>query len=201
MNPPIINSHPAPPRASVGKWLLRIFLGCFLLAVAAPVAIAFAVMHVSGDTRALRNTVIHGDDARWNKQVELNLGSLPFTLARVAMPFIEGVDPEIKMAVSAVRGLELSVHELKSSEPDRARILAEADVKMTKRGWDRVVAVLDGRTAVAVYTQTGRGNELNISALVLEGKQMVAVTGQGNLQPLYELAMKKVEEEGLLDRR
>jgi hypothetical protein len=200
MNPPVINSQPAPTRASVGKWLLRIFLGCFLLAVAAPVAIAFAVLHISGDTRALRNVVIHGDDARWRKQIELNLGSLPFTAARLAMPFID-VNPEVKLAVSAVRGLELSVHELKSSEPDRARILAESDAKMTKRGWDRVVAVLDGHTAVAVYTQTDGGAALNISALILDGRQMVAVTGQGNLQPLYELAMKKAGEEGLLDRK
>jgi len=191
--------NPPPQSASVGKWLLRIFFGCFLLAVAAPLAVALAVLHVSGDTRALRNAVIKGDDARWRKQIELNIGSIPFTAARLAMPFIE-MPVEAKLAISAIRGVEFSVHELESSKPDAARILKEADERMTKRGWDRVVMVRDGREAVAVYVQPGTDSELKVSVLVLEGKQMVAVTGHGRLEPLFELAMKKADDEGLLDR-
>jgi hypothetical protein len=97
--------------------------------------------------------------------------------------------------------VEVSVHELTSSRPDRARILTDADARMSKRGWDRVVMVLEGQTAVAVYTQAEQSGDLKISALVLEGRQMVAVTGRGNLEPIFELAMKKAEGQGFLERK
>ena len=192
------NQTAATPRAQAGtgKWLLRIFLGAFLLAVAAPVAFALAILHISGDTRALRNAAIHGDDARWKKTIELNIGSAPFTLARMALPFVK-IDPVAKEAFTALRGVEFSVHELTGSEPDRARILTEADARMTRRGWDRVVAVLNKDATVAVYTQGEPGEDLRISALVLAGRQMVAVTGRGNLEPIFDLAMRKAEQEGL----
>jgi hypothetical protein len=115
------------------------------------------------------------------------------------MPFIK-IDPDVKLAVSAVHGVEFSVHELESSKPDAARILADADTRMFKRGWDRVVMVRDGAEAVAVYAQITPGSDIKVSVLVLEGRQMVAVTGHGKLEPLFELAMKKARDEGLLDR-
>jgi len=190
------------PNNTLGKWLLRIFLGSFVLALAAPIALAFAVLHVSGDTRALRNAVIHGDGARWKKQVEVNVGSLPLWAARCVLPFT-GAPPEAREALSAVRSVEVSLHELREAEPDRARIMREADEMMHKRGWDRVVGVLDHKTAVAVYAlpESGRGGNVKVSVLVLEGKQMVAVSGRAKLEPVFELAMSKANEEFLAKHR
>ncbi|HEY6228528.1 MAG TPA: hypothetical protein VI282_15525 [Verrucomicrobiae bacterium] len=188
--------------ATLGKWLLRIFLGSFLLAIAAPIALAFAVLHVSGDTRVLRNAVIHGDGAKWQKQVEVNVGALPLWLARCVLPFTPA-PPEAQQALSAVRSVEVSLHELRESYPDRARIMREADEKMRKRGWDRVVGVLERDTAVAVYAQpeSGSGGNLKISVLVLEGKQMVAVSGRAKLEPAFELAMEKANQTFLAKHR
>jgi hypothetical protein len=190
------------PNASLRKWLLRIFLGSFVLAVAAPVAVAFAVLHVSGETRALRNAAIHGDGLRWKKQVEVNVGSLPFWVARLVVPFTPA-PPEAQQALSAVRSVEVSVHELRESNPDYGRILREADEDMRKRGWDRVVGVLDHHTAVAVYavTESGRGGNVKVSVLVVDGKQMVAVSGRAKLEPVLELAMSKAQEGFLAKHR
>ena len=187
---------------SLGKWLLRIFLGSFLLAIAAPIALAFAVLHVSGDTRVMRNAVIHGDGAKWQKQVEVNVGALPLWLARCVLPFTPA-PPEAQQALSAVRSVEVSLHELRESYPDRARIMREADEKMRKRGWDRVVGVLDRDTAVAVYAQpeSGSGGNVKVSVLVLEGKQMVAVSGRAKLEPVFELAMEKANQTILAKHR
>src|SRR5829696_4699828 len=96
------------PKTSLRKWLLHIFLGSFVLALAAPIALAFAVLHVSGDTRMLRNTVIHGDGATWQKQVELNVGSIPLWAARCVLPFTPA-PPEAQQAFSAVRSVEVSL--------------------------------------------------------------------------------------------
>jgi hypothetical protein len=195
MNPEATIAAPRP-RAGLGTWLLRIFLGAFLLAIAAPVAFAIALLHISGDTRALRNAAIEGDHATWKKRIELHVGAIPFAAARLALPFVH-IDEDAKTAFSTLRSVEFSVHELTSEEPDRARVIAEADARMTKRGWERVVAVLNKDTAVAVYTQGEPGDDIKISALVLNDRHMVAVTGRGNLEPIFQLAMKKAAEQGL----
>lgn len=183
------------PKASLRKWLLRIFLGSFLLAIAIPLYLGFAVLHVSADTRTLRNAVIHGDGAKWKKQVEVNVGSLPLWVARFVLPFTPA-PPEARQALSAVRSVDVSVQELRGANPDRARILREADEDMRKRGWDRVVGVLDHDTAVAVYAtpDSGWGGDVKVSVLVLDHKQMVAVTGRAKLEPVLQLAMSKAEE-------
>ncbi|HUS36610.1 MAG TPA: hypothetical protein VM680_14755 [Verrucomicrobiae bacterium] len=188
------------PKASLRKWLLRIFVVSLLLALAAPVAIAVAIFHVSGDTRALRNAAIHGDGAQWQKQVEANVGFLPLSIARIILPFTPA-PPEAQQAFSAIRSVEVSVHELRGSKPDHARILRDADEDMRKRGWDRVVAVLDHETVVAVYVTPDSGPEgkVKVSVLVVDGRQMVAVTGRANLQPVLDLAMNKAEE-GFLNK-
>ena len=190
------------PKTSLKRWLLRIFLGSFVLAVVAPIALAFAVLHVSPDTRALRNAVIYGDGARWKKQVEVNVGALPFWIARCVLPFTHA-PAEAQQALSAVRSAEVSIHELREATPDRARILREADASMRKRGWERVVGVLEHDSAVAVYAlpEDGSGGNVKISVLVLEGKQMVAVTGRAKLEPVFELAMAKMEGEFLAKHR
>src|SRR6185295_2478075 len=101
------------------------------------------------------------------------------------LPFVK-MDQDAKLAMTAVRDVEVSVHELTSSEPNRARILAEADKRMSKRGWDRVVGVLNDDVAVAVYAQGNADTDLKVSVLVLNENHMIAVTGRGNLQPLYQ---------------
>lgn len=197
-----MNMETSSPKASLRRWLLRIFLVSFVLAIAAPVAIAMAVLHVSSDTRLLRNVAIHGDDARWKKRVEVNVGSLPLWMARFVLPFTPA-PTEAQQALSAIRAVDVSVHELRGSQPDRARILREADEKMRKRGLDRVVGVLDHDTAVAVYAvpQGGSEGDMKVSVLVLDGRQMVAVSGRAKLQPLMELAMSKAEENILAKHR
>jgi hypothetical protein len=183
------------PGTSLRKWLLRIFLGSFVLALAAPVAVAFAVLSVSGDLRLLRNVAIHGDGAQWKRQVEASVGALPLWAARCVLPFTPA-PPEAQQVLSAVRSVEVSLHELRESQPDRARIMREADEKMRKRGWDRVVGVLDHYTVVAVYAQpqSGSGGNVKVSVLVIDGKQMVAVTGRAKLEPIFDLAMSKAND-------
>jgi hypothetical protein len=183
------------PKASLRKWLLRIFVVSLLLALAAPVAIAVAIFHISGDTRALRNAAIHGDGAQWQKQVEANVGFLPLSIVRIVLPFTPA-PPEAQQAFSAIRSVEVSVHELRGSKPDHARILRDADEDMRKRGWDRIAAVLDHETVVAVYVtpDSGPDGKVKASVLVVDGRQMIAATGRANLETIMDLAMNKAEE-------
>jgi hypothetical protein len=191
-----MNTLTPRPRATIGTWLLRIFLGAFVLAIATPIALAVAIFHLSGDTRALRNAVVDDSSAHWKKRVEVSVGSVPLFAVRLALPLIKQIDPDIKQAATAIRGLEVSVQELVGSEPNRARIFTDADARMSKRGWDRVVGVLEHDTAVAVYVKPNPSNgDFKISALVLNEKFMVAATGSGNLNPIMEVALRKADEQ------
>ncbi len=184
---------PSSSGASLKTWLLRIFLGSFLIAVAAPVCLALAILNISADTRALRNSAIGQEGAGWKKTVELNVGSAPFLLARMALPFLD-VPVEASKALEAVRAIEVSVHE-SIHEPDRVRTLAAAEAQMAARGWEPMVRVLQDDTAVAVYTLgNGATGDLRIATLVLNGRTMVAVTGRGRLQPLLELVMRQMDD-------
>jgi hypothetical protein len=197
-----MNMETASSKTTLRKWLLRIFLGSFVLAVAAPVVLAMAVLHLSSDTRTLRNAAIYGDGAQWKRQVEVSAGALPFWAARCVLPFTPA-PPEARQALDVVRSAEVSVYELSGSKPDRARILRDADANMRKRGWDRVVGVLDRDSAVAVYAipESGSGGNIKVSVLVVSGNQMVAVTGRAKLEPAIELAMSKAENGFLAKHR
>lgn len=188
------------PRASLKKWLLRLFLGSFLLAVAAPVVVAVAVLHISRDTQTLRNAALEESGTYWDRKIEVRAGSAPFMLARMALPLMD-VPWEAKQAVSALRSAEVSIHQLAGSQPDRARMVAEADKRMTKRGWDRLVGVLNEDAMVTVYVKPLSGTELRLSVLVLNEDQMIAVTGRADLEPVFDLAMRKAQENVPLLRR
>lgn len=190
------------PKTTLRKWLMRIFVVSLLLALAAPVAIAVAIFHVSGDTRALRNAAIHGDGAQWQKQVEANVGFLPLSIARIVLPFTPA-PPEAQQAFSAIRSVEVSFHELRGSKPDLARILRDADEDMRKRGWDRVLGVVEKANVFAIYVtpDSGPAGKVKASILVIDGRQMIAATGRANLQPIMDLAVSKAEEHRLTKHR
>lgn len=181
------------PKTSLKKWLLRLFLGSFLLAVLLPVVIAVAILRLSADTRTLRDAAIAESGTQWDRKIEVRAGSVPFTLARIAMPFAN-VPIEAQQALSALHSAEVSVHELHGGQPDRSRMITEADKRMTERGWDRLVGVVDGETVVAVYAKPIGDAKLKFSVLVLADKTMVAVSGRGDLEPIFNLAMEKAYE-------
>ena len=118
----------------------------------------------------------------------------------MVLPFTKAPE-EARIALDAMRSVEVSVNELHGHgyEPNRAEVLAEADRRMSKRGWDRLVCVLDRDSAVAVYVspEDVTSSDVRVSVLVMDGKQMVAATGRGRLEPLYALAMRKAPMEFL----
>jgi hypothetical protein len=89
--------------------------------------------------------------------------------------------------------------------PHRAAMLASADSAMTARGWERVVGVIDGRDLVAVYFPKDFSvHRLKCCVLVIDGKEMVLVSVQGNPEPLLQYALAQAgvgAQTGWLARR
>ena len=60
---------------------------------------------------------------------------------------------------------------------------------MSRRGWDRLVGVVDSDQTVAVYVPARSGRELQLDAciLVVNRENLIVVSGRTDLEPLLEL--------------
>jgi len=185
--PPVIRS------SSEYRWLW-VLLAVFILL---PVALAFGIasyFRVSSDTRALRSGLIKASGAEWRQQFAFNLGGLTCGAVRSGLSFVN-LKKEARAAVQTVRGVEVSILRLASGAelPDRATMLNAADSAMSKRGWDRVVGVVDGDDMVAVYVsnKTTSWERLECCVVVFDGDQMIVASARANLQPLLDCVLNE----------
>ena len=67
---------------------------------------------------------------------------------------------------------------------------------MADRHWDRTVTVIGRDEMVMVFSPAEKENSSNIGAFVfvLNGRDLVLVSGRGNLDPIVELARTKMGE-------
>jgi hypothetical protein len=136
----------------------------------------------------------------WRKQFAVNVGYLTVGLARFGVSFFH-VPPEATAALAAIDGGEVGVYQVKEldSRPDFAGILRIADKSMQRRGWERIVGVVDGKQFVAVYAPTAiHGKKLSCCIAVLDEQNLVVVSARGNISPLLQLAQGHLHEKGRL---
>ena len=67
---------------------------------------------------------------------------------------------------------------------------------MRRRGWERIVGVAGGRQFVAVYMPRNLRTVKRMACCVavLNEQDLVVASARGNLQPLPELAMQRLQE-------
>jgi hypothetical protein len=135
----------------------------------------------------------------WDQEIEIALGSLPFTLARAGIALVDvDLEPPLRAALQSLNEVEVGVYTASRSlrQRDRAGLLAAADEAMTARRWERMVGVLDEDALVAVYTprQPESRNSLRLCTLVIEGEQMVIVSAAGDPEPLMELGLRELQQ-------
>ena len=118
-------------------------------------------------------------------------------LARNDIALISDLDPEARTALHAVRGAEVGVYKLRAGHKElkRAVILSVADKAMARRGWDRIVGVMNQGEFVAIYVRHDARSTRNVRVclLTLNGEGMVVASARSNLEPLMEMAFKRVE--------
>ena len=196
-----MNSSPVPPLVrprATGRWLwlvLVLFLVPFL-AVGGLVLGVASFFHQSSDTRGLRKTLTQAGDTEWRQHIALNIGSVTLGLVRAGLSFAP-LDPEARVALRTVRGVEVGIYELAtgSKSPDRVAMLAAADRAMSSRGWERVVGVLDKGQMVGVYlpAQINSVHQVKACVVVSEGRQMVVVSARADLEPLQEFLRNQTD--------
>jgi len=146
------------------------------------------------EVRALRNELILSSGVEWQQKIALNANSLTLSAVRAGLSCVR-LDPVARAAVQSIRSAGVGVYQLASGTlaPDRAAMLAAADAAMNARGWERVIGVMDGHDLVAVYLP-GKNisvRRLKCCVMVFDGKEMVLVAAQSNLEPLLKYALNQ----------
>jgi hypothetical protein len=191
MNP---SSHTAVPRRPAWWfWLWGLLAAPLLLFIVLAVMVANC-FRLSSDARALRNELITSSGVEWQQEIALNANTLTLGAVRAVLSCVK-LDPGARAAVQSVRTAGVGVYQLASGtpSPDRAAMLAAADSAMTARGWERAVGVMDGHDLVAVYVpkENISARRLKCCVMVFDGKEMVLVSAQGNLEPLLKYALNQ----------
>ncbi len=196
MNPtpesPLVRPLTRRPWFWVGLALL--LFPCVALGVIALGAASY--LHLSSDTRALRNGLMKASGVEWRQNIGLNLGSMTLSVVRVGLAFAP-LDAQARAAMQTLRDVEVGIYEPTpgTKPPDCAALLAVADTWLNARGWERVVGVLDGEELVSVYVPSGAiaARQVKCCVLVFDGKQMVLVSARADVEPLWECLRSQID--------
>ncbi len=198
MNAP--NTHSSRPARPRGRWLVIPFAllvtGLFLISFACYSLPGF--FHIGRDAAALRNSLLKTATraGEWSKHIEVNVGAVTLELVRAGLALVP-MEPDARTALRAVRAAEVSFFQRRHvrTRLDQATMLQDADAAMTSRGWDRVVGVRDGEALVAVYVpkKLSSSRDVRFCVAVVDPETLVVAAGRSNLEPLMEIAERRVE--------
>jgi len=175
----------------VAAWLAAL-LGAAVFAVLTAVVGVWSMLHASGEVAAMRDSFLESTAVDSETEIELSVGPMIFGMLRAGLNFVE-LEPEVRSALGAVRGTSVGVYRLDCSGWDRSAMLAEVDAAMARRGWERLVAVLENQQCVLAYVpaRIPSPRDLRLSVLVLDGDQLVVTSARVNPEPVVELALRE----------
>jgi hypothetical protein len=193
--------RPVRPRWFI-RWVCLISL--FLLCVPALGIVCIAsYFYLSSSSQALRGAVMESVPGRWHKHFAINVGGVTVALARFGASFIH-LPPDARTALQFLDHGEVGVYEIEDtmSSPDYALILKTADKSMRRRGWERIVSVVEGGQFVAVYAPSRhRGKDISCCVAVLDDWNLVVFSARGSTLPMLEFAQRHLRTTGLVSSR
>ena len=177
--------------------LLAFFIGGPILLLLVIVCAIASFFWVGPEIRTLRNAALENSAGRFEKKLELNVGRASFATARLATSFIHDIPDEAKVALNSAKGAQVSIYKVHRLTADHAKIFTDADRKMEKRGWYRIVGVTHDDNTVAVYVPMKMNSPQNteVCVLVLSRDQLVCAYGRTDLEPLFKIGMEKAKRE------
>ena len=178
-------------RASVAAWLAAI-LGAAVFVVLTAVAGVWSMLQPSREVAAMRDGFLESTAMDGETEIELSVGPLIFGMLRTGLNFVE-LEPEVRSALGAVRGTSVGIYRVDCSRWDRSEMMAAMDAAMARRGWERLVAVLEDRQCVLAYVpvRIPSPRDLRLSVLVLDREQLVVTSARVNPEPVFELALRE----------
>ena len=151
---------------------------------------------LGSDSAALRSSLMKSVAGQWHKTIAVHVGGLTMSVLRTGLRWVK-LPAEPRAALEALRGAEVGVYKLQTGPAfiDQERIVASADHAMLARGWQRVVGVIkEGDLVLAYIPRRGLSvSSMKCSLLVLHEGTLVVGSARGNLQPLMEIARKRLD--------
>jgi hypothetical protein len=194
MNPtgPVV---PSAPRRRWGTWLL-VAIGLCLTPFVILGAVALSYITLNRDVRTLRNQVMAATSAEWNTKVQVNIGAVTLGAVRLGLQCVDGRE-EIETARDALRAVKhasVGVYERQAGKVslDRSRLFLETDRAMQRRGWTRLIGVIDTKEAVLIYTQpdSGEAEPIELCVAVVNEKELVVAATTVDAQALGDLVAR-----------
>lgn len=156
------------------RWLLAgLLAGAVLLGVAAA-----SLLTLSRDASWLRTALRDSQkDGTWTTAFQGDAGPVLLGALRWGLRYHEGLEPELRGALAAVRRASVGVYRIDSSatEAELSGVFPEA-----RAGWTRLIAVRDARDAVVVYVRepSEGARTLSVAVAIREPGQVVVVAGE-----------------------
>jgi hypothetical protein len=146
---------------------------------------------VSSDSAALRDSLLEAVAGDAKTTIEFGVGGLPFMALRAGLAHVE-MPEEPRVLLESLRGAEAGVYQIRGTT-DLAGMLEASDRSMTRRGWTRMVGVLERDQLVAIYLprDASSGNSLKVTVVVVQQDQMVIAAARSNLEPLMQFAQAR----------
>lgn len=185
---------PSPARRSYARWIIA---GLILLVAPMVLVVAgvFSLLTLDRDAAILRREVMTATGSDWHTKVQMNLGWGTLGTVRTILRFVEheNID-DARLAMNAVRSASVGVYERNDSddEADRTRLLMRTDRMMERRGWSRMVGVVDGQATVLVYSSDASmsGDKIDLCVAVVDGRELVVVSTRVDAGVLAKLVEK-----------
>jgi len=157
-----------------------------------PAALYYS-LRPSGDLDALCGAVSQSTGLEFGREFELSLSPMACTLVRAGTAWA-GLPPEAQSAFRAIRAVEVGVYgvSLRATAAGSRCALVEIDEAMSKRGWERIVGVMNRREVVAVFAPRAipSRRDLSLAVLVFDGSRVVVASVRGDPEALVELALQ-----------
>lgn len=153
-------------------------------------------LRLGSDTAAVRSAVMSAvpDAGAWDEKIELSLGALSMSLARTITRFTD-IPPEGRAALQSARSVEVGVYEFHgaAAASSRPAMLAEATATLEARGWARIVAVVDGKDIVAVFTpeEDEPRSSVKLCVVVFDGHELVVAAARVRPEPLVAMLKRQ----------
>jgi hypothetical protein len=182
-----------PSRHRIWPWILAILFAICML----PVLLVATHIGLTSEAKVLRDELKTATGSTWSTRVQFSSGPFLMPVARAVVSLCN-VDDDARYAIAAVRSASVGVYEI-----DRAGVadglapaLTSLDKRMERRGWERLVTVIDGGENVVIYAKVGDrlSDVMRVCVGVVTGKELVVVSATlrpDELMPILEKHIQK----------
>lgn len=168
-----------PARRPIWRWVF--LAGAILCAPFVALGLAaLSYLTLDRDAATLRRELMAATPSDWHTKAQVGVGSVTIGAVRQALRFVdhEHMD-EARDALAAVERASVGVYERTGRDHPAAdaRLIAHADETMRRRGWSRLVSVIDEHDTVMIYSADRKsGDRIDLCLAVVNEQNLVVVS-------------------------